>query len=283
MVHAKRITILGIVVDFSLFLLKLAAGLAAGSLAVLADAVNSLLDGLYGCGVLFSVQQSHRKADKGHPFSLGRADPMVIFVVALLIGIAAFELLRAGFFSLLFSTGAARLNWPIVAALIAAIIAKILFSHTALRAGKRTRSPALLATAAGSRDDILVTLLALIGLIFAVTGAPWMDAAAALVISLFLFCESWRVARENVAYLVGGVPSEELRQRIRALVSSVVGVRGLPVVRSHVVGNFLHAEVHLLVDPHVSGSARHAIAMTVQHEVERLPGVSKAFVHVDVE
>lgn len=279
--HARKVTILSIVVNASLFLLKLAAGLAANSLAVLADAVNSLLDLLYSLGVAWAVDASHKRADRGHPFGHARAEPMVAFAVAILMAIAAFEFLRSALFGLLAGESQRFLSWPIIAALVVAVIAKILLSHEANLSGKRARSPALLATAADSRNDVLITLTALGGLVFAASGFPWVDDCAAILIALFLFREAWRIGKGNVDYLVGAAPSQELQHRIREIATSVRGVRGIHLIRAHYVGNYVHAEIHILVNPTITTRASHHIAMTVQHDVERLPDVNKAFVHVE--
>jgi len=281
LVQARRVTLLSIGVDFFLFVLKLAAGVAANSLALLADAANSLLDAFYSIGVFLGVTAAHQRADKGHPFASAKAEPMTTFVVALLSGIVAFEFLRTGLLGLLVGDGGRTITLPIFAAVLAAIVAKVLLSYGAQRVGQRTGSPALLATAADSRNDILLTLVAFAGLVFAATGTPWMDDAAAIVISLYLFRSSWRMVKETVDYVRGAPPPAELERRIREAAMSVAGVRGIHLVRSHYVGSFAHVELHILVSSAASPHAVHRIAMTLQHEVEQLPGVSKAFIYTE--
>jgi len=280
-VQAKRITVLSIVINATLFLLKLGAGLAAGSLAVLADATNSLLDTLYSLGVKWSVEESHRKADKGHPFGHARAEPMVAFVVAILMGIAAFEFLRSAVFNLIFGSAGQHLDWGIATLLLIAIAAKILLSHEAGIAGKRLKSPALITTAVDSRNDVLITCTALVGLVFAASGWSWMDDVAALFIAVFLFVEAYKLGRRNMDYLLGAAPPDELEHKIRAVVTHVRGVRGIVQVRAHYVGSFVHVAISIIVNPHISTAASHKIAEAVQHDIELFDEVNKAFVHVE--
>lgn len=281
MPHAQRITVVSIIINATLFLLKLVAGMYAGSLAIMADATNSLLDTMYSIGVYWSVGESHKRADKGHPFGHGRAEPMVAFGVSVLMAIAAFEFLRSGIFNLIKGSGGQTINTVVVAALIISIVAKIFLSTEAYHAGKRNRSPALLATAADSRNDILITFTALAGLVFATAGFPYFDDIAALIISLFLFWQAYKLGKSNLDYLLGAALSKELELKIRAIATTVRGVRGLHLIRAHYVGNYVHAEIHILVNPRISTGASHTIAMTVQHDVERLKEVNKAFVHVE--
>jgi len=279
--QAKRVTILSIIINGTLFLLKLAAAIAANSLAILADATNSLLDFLYSIGVKWSVEESHKKADKGHPFGHARAEPMVAFVIAILMGVTAFEFFRSSVVHLVVGSAGQRFSWGIATMLLIAIAGKILLSHEAQLAGKRNRSPALLATAADSTNDVVITCIALIGVAFAALGYHWLDDLAALIISLFLFWQAYRIGRQNIDYLLGAAPPRELERQIRAIVTTIRGVRGIPLLRAHYVGNYVHVEIRVLVDARVSTRASHVIAMTVQHEVESLPAVNKAFVHVE--
>lgn len=279
--HAKRITIVSIIIDATLFLLKLGAGIMANSLAILADATNSLLELLASIGIHWSVNESHKRADKGHPFSNARAEPMVVFVIALLIGIAAFEFFRAASFNLLFGNASYYLDWGVITCLIIAIVAKIIMSHEADEAAKKTKSPALLATAIENRNDILITLTALIGIIFASIGYGWLDDAAALIIAIFLFTKAYTLGKKNINYLMGAALPKEAERKIREVVTSVRGVRGIAGLKAHYVGSFVHVEIQLLINRRLSTRAAHTVAMTVQHDVERLPEVNKAFIHLE--
>jgi cation diffusion facilitator family transporter len=280
--HAHRITVVSIVINATLFILKLVAGMFAGSLAIMADATNSLLDTMYSIGVYWSVGESHKKADKGHPFGHGRAEPMVAFVISILMAIAAFEFLRSSTLNI-FQGGAGTqsISMVVVAALLIAIVAKIFLSTECYHAGKKSRSPALLAVAADSRNDVLITMIALAGFIFSTVGFPLSDDFAALVISLFLFHEAYKIGKKNFDYLLGAAPPKELELMIREATTHVRGVRGIHKIRAHYVGSYVHAEIHILVNPRITTAASHKIAMSVQHDVEHLKEVNKAFIHVE--
>ncbi|MBR9692867.1 cation transporter, partial [Candidatus Woesearchaeota archaeon] len=265
----------------TLFLVKLAAGLAANSLAILADATNSLLDLLSSVGVHWSVKESHKKADKGHPFGHARAEPMVAFVIAILMAIAAFEFFRSAVFNLVVGSGQVYLDWRIITLLLIAIVAKIILSHEAHEAAWRARSPALLATSVDSRNDVFITLTALIGVAMGHVGFPWLDDVAALIIAIFLLVQAYKLGRSNIDYLIGAAPPKALEFKIRKIVSAVRGVRGIHKIRSHYVGSYVHVEIHILVNSRVATGVANTIAMTVQHDVERLKEVNKAFVHID--
>lgn len=264
-----------------LFVLKFVAGLAANSLAIIADAVNSLLDTVYSIGVYWSVGESHKKADKGHPFGHARAEPMVGFAVALLMGIAAFVFLQNALFSFFAEPQTYTLNWVIVSSMVIAIIAKIFLSHKSYLAARKTRSPALMATSIDSRNDIIITLVALAGIVFASTGMPRMDNIAAIVISVFLFSEAYRVGKSNANYLIGAAPSPALTHKIKQLATHVRGVRGIHFIKAHYVGNYVHVQIGIAVSGRISTTASNHIAMTVQHDIEKLPDVNKAFITVD--
>ena len=275
-------TFLGILIDAVLFLLKLVAGIAAGSVALIADAVNSLVSALAHAGFTWSAQDSNERAEQGIPFAHGKAEPMVAFAIALFTGIAAFQLVRLGLAQAFSGTTGQVLDWLIVSAIIISVIGKALLSHETQMAANKTGSVALLGTAADYRNDIIVSLVALTGLVFATAGFPFADGIAALTIGIFLLWEAYQLGQQTISYIGGERVPRELERKIREAVSTVRGVRGIHTLKAHHLGNYVQLELAIAVSPNITVQAAQHIAMTAQRDVEALPGISKAFVHADL-
>jgi len=276
----KKVTILNLCINALLFILKFFAGIAANSVAVMADATNSLIDVVYSIAVIWSVRISHKHADHDHQFGHGRAEPLVAFTVALLMAIIAFEFLKEAIVGL-FSPEEKLLTIPIVLALVIAIMLKIFLGVVAEKTGKEHKSQALLATAADCRNDVLITSTALLGLFFASNGYPWMDNVAAILISGFLFLGAYKIGRENFDYLIGSAPPQELIDQVREITRKVRGVKGVHQVRAHYLGTYVQFEVHIVVDRDLSTERSHAIAVRVKEDLGKLQGISDVFVHID--
>src|SRR3989338_7747544 len=93
---AFRATMLNILGNAGLFAMKLVAGLASGSIALISDALNSLNDIAASIATFICVYISDKQADEGHPFGHGRAEPIAGLIIAVLAGILGFEVIREG-------------------------------------------------------------------------------------------------------------------------------------------------------------------------------------------
>ncbi len=202
-------TLTGLIVNTVLCVFKLGVGLSTSSLALLSDGVNSLTDAVSSFAILIAVQISHKAPDEGHPFGHRRAEPIAGLILAIFAGIAGFEILKAATIRLYTGETVQTLGpWPFVV-LAGSILAKGGLSVFFQRIGERMNSPAILAGAADSRIDILISLGALLGITGAYFGFLFMDTLVALVISFFIFRTGYRIGSENIDYLMGKSPRNE--------------------------------------------------------------------------
>jgi hypothetical protein len=130
-------------------------------------------------------------------------------------------------------------------------------------------------------NDIWTSLAALIGLAAAVAGAGMLDPLAGILVGMWIVWGGYRFGRKNIDYLMGKSPGQELVERIRSMALEIAGVRGVHDVRAHYVGHRVHVEVHVEVDQELPTRRSHDVGGSVRAAIERLPGVDRAFIHVD--
>ena len=160
---ALRATLINIAGNSGLFVIKLAAGVASGSIALISEALNSLNDIAASIATFICVKISDKKADEGHPFGHGRAEPIAGLIVAVLAGILGFEIIRT---SVEMIISGARPRITLVTMLVPVITMAVKWAMGLYfkRVGLRVRSPALLATAKDSFMDVFVAAAALTGI-----------------------------------------------------------------------------------------------------------------------
>jgi len=277
---AFRATVINILGNTALFVMKLAGGLMSGSIALISDALNSLSDIAASIATFVCVRISDKKADEGHPFGHSRAEPIAGLIIAVLAGILGFEVIRESAERLYGGSeaevGALTLLIPVVT-----MAAKGVMSWYFSRVGKAVNSPALRATAVDSLMDVVIAFAALIGLAGIKLGHPWLDPAAGFVISIWIIYTGYRIGMENIAYLMGQSPEPALLSEIKKAAQSVDGVRGLNAVKAHYVGPFIHVEIHIKVDKALSTMDSHAIGEEAASRVESIGTIERAFVHID--
>ncbi|MBI5642174.1 MAG: cation transporter [Deltaproteobacteria bacterium] len=277
---AFRATLINILGNSGLFVLKLAAGILSGSIALISDALNSLNDIAASIATFICVKISNKHADEGHPFGHSRAEPIAGLIIAVLAGILGFEIIRESIERLLTARKAEISLFTLIVPVVT-MVAKAVMSWHFKRVGRLFNSPALLATSLDSLMDVFVSLAVLVGIVGTRLGYLFLDPLAAFVISIWIIRTGYRIGMENIAYLMGQSPEPGLMEEIKKAALSAPGVRAINTVRAHYVGNFIHVEIHVEVDKNLSTQASHDIGKGVEKRVEGIGSLEKAFVHID--
>jgi cation diffusion facilitator family transporter len=252
----------------------------SGSSAVFSDAANSLSDVLYSLLMGGGLYLAQRPADKSHPQGHSRFEPVVSLLIATMMGIAGFTALREGVLRFLSGATAIEPGWP-TAALAGSALVKVAMYLLVRHIGRQAHSPAIRASARDNLSDVLTSAAALLGVWGSRFVHPLFDPAAGVVVSLWIFRTTWEILYENIGYLTGRSAPQELTDHVVAAASSVPGVLGVHQVIADHVGPKLRVDMHIDVDGELTLNQGHAIADQVQAQVEALPQVDLAFVHVE--
>jgi cation diffusion facilitator family transporter len=275
-----KITILGIIANTVLFALKLFGGIFSGSLALLSDSFNSLTDILASFAIFIAVRTGAKKADEDHPFGHNRAEPIAGLIVAIFAAILGFEVIKNAFQGF-FEPKDLKINTLIFAIVVFSIVSKIFVYIIFRREGKKSNSPALIASSVDYRNDIMVSVSVLLGNFFGFIGYPVFDNIVAFGIGLFILYSGFKIGIENIDFLMGKVPGEKIMSRLKEMALSIEGVKALNDVRAHFLGTFIQVEIHIEVDKKLKTKKSHEIAKAVQNLLQEEEIVDYAFVHVD--
>ena len=252
-----------------------------GSLAVGSEAVNSLADAVYSLVVLGGLYLTTQPPDFEHPHGHERIEPFVSLFVALGIFAAGGLVLWQAALSVLSGSVVVSGGAPAVAVLVAAVVVKYGLFRYVLSVGERYHSPALHATALDNRNDILTATAALVGVLGAAAGYPVLDPLAAGVVVAGILYTGVEIVRDNVGYLVGSAPPEDLRAEIVQRALSHPEVKGAHDVVAHYVGPEVDVSLHIEVEGERTLLEAHDIETDVVESIRALPGIDDVFVHVD--
>ncbi|MEK7773668.1 MAG: cation diffusion facilitator family transporter, partial [Deltaproteobacteria bacterium] len=198
---ALRATLINIAGNSGLFVIKLAAGVASGSIALISEALNSLNDIAASIATFICVKISDKEADEGHPFGHSRAEPIAGLIVAVLAGILGFEVIRTSVERII-SGGVPRITRATMLVPVITMAVKWAMGIHFKRVGVKVRSPALLATAKDSFMDVFVAAAALTGIAGAWFGYEFFDPLAGLAVSAWIIYTGYSIGIENIAYLM---------------------------------------------------------------------------------
>lgn len=239
--------IVGIILNFFLFLGKLLAGTIAGSIAITADALNNLSDAGSSIVTLVGFRMAGRKPDPEHPFGHGRIEYISGLIVAFVILMMGYELLTSSIGKIRAPEEVAFSVLPAVI-LCVSILVKLWMALFNKTLAKQIDSAAMEATAADSRSDALATTAVLIGsFVGGYFGIP-IDGWLGLLVSVLILKTGFESARDTISPLLGQPPEPEFVKQIESIVMAhdqIAGIHDL-IVHNYGPGRVmvsLHAEV----------------------------------------
>ena len=279
---AFRVSIISIIGNLALTLLKLLAGILARSHAMVGDAVHSASDILSTVVVMIGVHFAGKESDKEHPYGHERME----CVAAILLSVALFLTgIFIGWKSLMSILNPNINTAPGVLALIAAVVSIVskeaMFRYTAFYA-KKIDSGALMADAWHHRSDALSSIGALIGIAGARLGFLWMDGAAGCVIFLFIVKTAYDIFMDAVNKMVDSSCDAETEEAIRASALRDSRVMGVDMLQTRVFANKVYVDMEICADGGMTLEEAHEIAESVHHTIETdFPKVKHIMVHVN--
>ncbi len=281
-IKIQNLAILTLIVAVVILALKVLAWRLTGSVALYSDALESVVNVGAAALAWFAVRLASRPPDTGHPFGHHKAEYLSAVAEGVLIVLAALLILRAAFISFwttsIFEMTTAGLSVSILAALLNGVWAFVL-----LRAGRARRSPALDASGRHLLTDVWTTVGVLAGLILAqVTGLHILDPLLAVLVAINILLEGWRVISGSVNGLMDGAAKPQDRERISAIIGATAG-EALQAhdIKTRRSGRALFIEFHLVVESEMTVATSHDICDRIERALaDAFPG-AQTTIHVE--
>ena len=266
-------------------LLAVAKGIASyytGSIALYADAVNSISDVIYSLAMVIGLLVAIQPPDISHPQGHSRFEPLVGLLVAVMMAIAGYEALRSSIERFLAGGEVINIDLPMIVLLASAAVKAGMF-FVITRLAKEVESPTLRATAKDHLSDVLTSIAAFIGILGTHWVGPLLDPIAGFLVALWIFRAAFDAGKENLAYLTGAGADEELRHKIIEVAKNVPGVENVHHMMSDYVGPKLVVDMHINLPGHTPLDEVHDVTDQVIKALESIPEVDRAYVHVEPE
>jgi cation diffusion facilitator family transporter len=222
---------------------KAIIGLLTGSLAILSEAGHSLLDLSATVLTYFAVRISGKPADAEHQYGHGKVESVTALaetaLLFVLTAIVIFEAVRR-----LIGEHAHAVDATIAAfaVIIGSIVIDFLRSRTLKRVAQATTSEALEADALHFRSDMWSSIAVLIGLCGVAFGYAWADAAAAIIVAVFICVAGYRLGRRTIGTLTDTAPAG-VSEQIATIARQISGVVAVERVRVRPAGAVLFVEL----------------------------------------
>lgn len=275
--------IVGIVCNLLLCVFKITVGSLTHSISIVADGFNNLSDMGSSVITILGFKLSNKPADKDHPFGHGRIEYMSAFIVAILILLVGFELMKSSVNALIDGTKMPTYTLVSIIVLAVSVVFKLWLFLFNRKLGKKIESETLLATAQDSLNDSIATAVILLSVgVSKLVELPFnLDAVMGIAVALFILFAGINAAKETLNRILGEPPSAELITNIeRAILShdDFVGIHDL-MVHNYGPGR-LFASVHVEVPQDIDIVHCHEQIDLCEKEIYDNLGVSLV-IHMD--
>ena len=268
-----------LVANIVVVIVKFMVGIKTNSLAVFGDALQSSVDSANNLFAIFVVRVAAKAPDEEHPYGHAKFETLGALLIALLLALSIFELVRGAISRLITGTPVVNVSSTALALLVFTLVINIGVVWFETRAGRRLRSDLLLADALHTRTDVFITLGVLAGLALARSGLAWADPALALMVAVLVGRAGYQILRRSIPSLVDERAFD--RSTIQREAEGVSGVMSAYAIRSRRAGDRRFAELTISVDGGSDVASAHRIADQVEDRLRDNLQLDEVTVHVE--
>lgn len=268
-----------LVANIVVIIVKFSVGLDTNSLAVFGDALQSSVDAVNNLFGLVVVRVASKAPDEEHPYGHAKFETLGALLIALLLALSIFELVRGAIARLLMGAPPLNVSSSALGLLVFTLAVNIGVVWFETRAGRRLKSDLLLADALHTRVDVFITLGVLTGLALARAGLVWADPVLALIVAVLVGNAGYQILRRSIPALVDERAFDQATiQREAEIVDGVVSAYA---IRSRLAGDRRFAELTISVDGGADVASAHRIADQVEGRLRDNLQLDEVTVHVE--
>ncbi|MDA3780909.1 MAG: cation diffusion facilitator family transporter [Bacteroidales bacterium] len=269
----KKASWIGIIGNSILAILKISIGAISGSLAVLADGIDSTTDVLSFIIGLVAAKFVNKPPNEKYPYGYNRAETIAAKSVSFIIFFAGAQLFYS---TILRIINHGELFIPSMLAIyvtIFSVFGKASLAFYQFKIGKKVNSKMLMANGKNMYSDILLSLSVLVGLVCVkIFQLPVIDIIIALGISLLIMKTALDIFMETNKELMDGVEDTTIYYKLFDIVESVEGAYNPHRVRLRKHANMFVISLDIEVDEDITIAQGHEIAVAVEEKIKNKIG-----------
>ncbi|MGL4742156.1 MAG: cation diffusion facilitator family transporter [Sarcina sp.] len=260
-------SLVGIVSNIILFIVKFSIGFLTGSIAITADAFNNLSDVLSSVITIVGFKISTLPADKEHPFGHGRAEYISAFIVSFMVILVGLEFLKTSIMRIINPTPVTFEVIPFIL-LLGTIIIKLWLGLFNNNIGKKIKSSAIKASGMDAFGDVFTSSCVAISFLAAKFTTFPIDAYVGALVSLFIIYTGISLLKETISSLLGEAPDPELVKNLTEYLltfPNITNVHDL-MIHNYGVGRAM-ASIHIEFPADVNIIDMHNIVDQAEREI----------------
>ena len=266
----KKATVVASLTSFLLVMIKLTVGIFSGSVAVLASAIDSVLDLIVSLFNFFAVSKSEQPADNKFNYGRGKIEALAAVIEGTVITISGLYIFYAAVMKFYEGSSTKMLDVSIVVMLLSLLITIALVVYLN-GVAKKTNSLVIKSDALHYKTDIYSNGAILVALVLVQwSGYEVIDSIVGGMIAVFIIYSAYELIQEGVYVLLDGALDEEIVLEIKSIIGSEKGVTGFHFLRTRHSGNTNYVDVHLVFTPDVLLLEAHRASDKIEDAIQAL-------------
>ena len=273
-------SILGILGNLFLLIIKGIIGLITHSQAMIADSINSASDIVSSVLTYVGNRIASKPRDDDHHLGHGKAEYIYSMLISILIIMVAVSVFKDSLLSFW------RVNefnfsfWYIVVCVVTILTKLVLFLYTN-HLYKKYHNLLILANSRDHRNDMIVTLFTLLSGVFVYFNIYWVDSLVGLGISIFILIAGIKVFIESYNVLMDKAMNEETEKEVMDIIAKYSEVKKIQHFNATPVGYMYQVSFTIFVDGNMSTYESHDIANKLEKEISALDDIYLTIIHVN--
>lgn len=278
--ETKIATVISIMGNIFLLIIKLIIGIISSSQAMISDAFNSAGDIFSSVMAFIGNKIASKEADEDHNLGHGKAEYLFSLLISLSMIIVSLELCISSIKSIFNNSNYQFSMWLIIVCIIT-ILTKIILYVIVNHIYNKHHNILLYSTAIDHRNDCFLTSLTLIASICGYLGYREIDGVIGALVSLWIFRSGLSIFKDSYDILMDKSMNNELKDKILNIVSKYPDVKNIDHLNSTPVGYQYQISLTIFIDGNMSTYDSHEIANKLEKEITKLDEVYLTIIHVN--
>ena len=281
---SKQLAVGSVLVAIVVLALKYQAYAMTNSVGLYSDALETVINLAAAFAVLIALWLGEKPADHNHQFGHHKAEYISAVAEGVLVVLAAITIFME---AVEVFTNPRDLSVPVIGLLLNGLggVVNALWAFTLVRAGRKLRSPALVADGKHLFTDVVTSIGVIAGVTLAkLTGFIWLDPLLAMFVGISILWTGWGLIKGSLSGLMDeAIDEEELQQLRTTIMANADGAIEAHDIRTRHAGRVIFVEFHLVVPSKMTVYAAHAICDRIENALQEEMPHAVVTIHIEPE
>ena len=274
-------SILGIIGNIFLFIIKGSIGFITGSQAMIADFFNSFSDIFSSIMTFIGNKIASKPRDNDHNLGHGKAEYIYSMLISIVMMILAYNSFKGSVLSLINNSKFEFSIWLIVVAIVTILVKLSLFLYTR-KLSLKYNNILIKANSIDHRNDVVISTFTLLSIVFSLVNIYYLDGIVGSCISIWIFISAVSIFKESYDVLMDKCIDDETRKKVYDIIMSHKEIKKINHFNSTPVGYRYQISFSIFVDGNLSTFESHDIADKLEDEIiDKIPSIYLVVIHVN--